>query len=113
MTLQIKREVMRYEQVREDFERLVEIHDGEYPYDWTGGFVFEERAMELMQNPNKAKASKIYREAITYSMQNGFSPSAPRDNKGVIKDTKEVRGIYYKYASNDILDFWFDKLKKI
>ena len=113
MTLQTKREMMRYEQVREDFERLVEIHDGEYPYDWTGGFVFEEHAMELMQNPNKAKASKIYREAIIYSMQNGFSSSAPRDNKGVIKDTKEVRGIYHKYASNDILDFWFDQLKKI
>jgi hypothetical protein len=102
MTLQIKREMMRYEQVREDFERLVEIHDGEYPYDWTGGFVFEEHAMELMQNPTKAKAAKIYRDAIVYSSYSGFAFVGYGDEQAIIKNTEEVREIYKRYGVGEI-----------
>jgi hypothetical protein len=100
--LQIKREIMRYEQVREDFEKLVEIHDGEYPYDWTGGFVFESYGMELMRNPNKAKAAKIYRDAITYSSYSGFASVDYGDKQAIIKNTKEVREIYKRYGVTEI-----------
>lgn len=93
---------MRYEQARADFERLVEIHNGEYPYDWDeweDGFYFRNWGMELMQNPTKAKASQIYRAAIEYSSHKGFSYFEENDIGG-IKRIDEVKKIYRKHGVN-------------
>jgi len=54
----------RYKRARADYERLVELHDGEDVEDFTGGFVFEEHAMRLMRNPTKATAAEIYERLI-------------------------------------------------
>lgn len=88
---------MRYEQARADFERLVEIHKDAYPYDWLDGFCFEEYAFELMRNPTKAKATQIYREAIRYSAQAGFS-ATHHDSFGILKYTDEVKNIYNRHG---------------
>lgn len=69
----MKKKSSLYFEVRKDFERLVELHDGEYPYDFTGGFVFEEKGMKLMECPTKKKATDIYIDLITYSLRAGFA----------------------------------------
>ena len=63
---------MTYEEAKRDYERLVEIHDGEDVYDFAGGFCFEFCAMELMRNPCKRVAKEIYCSLISYASYKGF-----------------------------------------
>lgn len=67
---------MKYEQTRKDYETLRDIMGTSggkaQVYDFTGGFVFEDHAMELLENPTKAQASKLYESMIIYGFQAGW-----------------------------------------
>lgn len=91
---------MKYEDARKDYERLVEIHDGEDVADFTGGFVFEEKGMELLRNPCKRVAKKIYCDLIHYASYSGFEDarSMRHNGNGAIRRTDEVIEIFERHG---------------
>jgi hypothetical protein len=101
----IKKESSLYFEVRKDFERLVELHNWEYPYDFTGGFVFEEKGMQLMECPTKKKATDVYIDLIAYSMRSRFG--SLDSEYGVINKCEEVREIYRGYFEDEEVDRCF------
>ena len=88
---------MKYEDARRDYERLVEIHDGEDVADFTGGFVFEDKAMELMRCPCKRVAKGIYCDLIHYASYSGFENAFAFSDNGAIKRTDEVIEIFERH----------------
>ena len=88
---------MTYEEAKRDYERLVEIHDGEDVYDFTGGFSFESCAIELMRNPCKRVAKEIYCNLISYAGYKGFESMSIRYGGG-IRRTDEVIEIFERHC---------------
>lgn len=94
----------RYKKARADYERLVEIHDNEDVEDFTAGFLFEEKAMDLLRDPKVSIACEIYEELIAYASISGFGGR----RAGAIKRTDEVIGIFDSYflKINECLEDW-------
>ena len=84
----------KYNDVRRDYERLVQIH-GADANDITGGFVADEKFFTLLRKPTKTHARDMYWDLITHTATSGFE-----DGTGGSKPftyDEEVCEIYEKY----------------
>ena len=81
-----------YDQVKADYERLKELSGGDEPNDFTGGFNIDEKAMELLNNPSKRTAAKIFEDMICHVLFQGWQNGNHPDH-----DDPEVLAIANKY----------------
>lgn len=91
---------MKYEQVKKDYKYMVDNYGA--PNDLAGGFVINEKVFELLENPTKAHAKKIYIELVKFGFQDcGYiwsceGPSNSGDMIDISHDDEAIR-IYNDY----------------
>ncbi|ACH64658.1 hypothetical protein VFMJ11_B0183 (plasmid) [Aliivibrio fischeri MJ11] len=91
----------KYEQAKKDYEYL-EAHHGAGLNDFTGGYVADEKYMELLRNPTKKNATNHYESMITAFSQVGYEPGNKPDF-----DDEGVLDIFRRHScESDIMAFW-------
>ncbi|MUK37560.1 hypothetical protein GNP82_08350 [Aliivibrio fischeri] len=91
----------KYEQAKKDYEYL-ETHHGASLNDFTGGYVADEKYMELLRNPTKKNATNHYESMITAFSQVGYEPGNKPDF-----DDERVLDIFRRHScESDIMAFW-------
>lgn len=86
----------RYKEAREDYEFLVK-HHGADVNDLTGGFVLEDHCFELLKNPTKTRAARLYEDMIIHSYTVGFEGLGLRCIPADLYDERVVE-IYERYG---------------
>nr|WP_192957840.1 hypothetical protein [Aliivibrio wodanis]VVV06935.1 hypothetical protein AW0309160_04429 [Aliivibrio wodanis] len=91
----------KYEQAKKDYEYL-EAHHGNGLDDFTGGYVADEKYIELLRNPTKKNATNHYESMITAFSQVGYEPKGQPDF-----DDEGVLDIFRRHCCEDeIMSFW-------
>lgn len=85
----------RYQQARKDYEFLKGHHDGDVN-DLTGGFGIDDHCFELLENPTKTRAAKLYEDLVEHSFYAGFE-SDGNGSRDVDLENEQVREIYERY----------------
>ena len=86
----------RYQQAREDYEFLREHHDGDVN-DLTGGFGIDVHCFELLKNPTKTQAAKLYENLVEHSFYAGFEIDG-NGSRDVDLENEQVREIYERHG---------------
>ena len=89
----------RYKQARKDYEFLIDHHQADIN-DITGGFTLDDHCLQLMKNPTKAQAAKLYEDLIMYSFDLGFEQDGYGNRNRLEPDleNEQVREIYERYG---------------
>lgn len=85
-----------YEQARKDYEFLKD-YFGYDCFDAGGAFVIEESAWELLRNPSKSTARKIYIDLVRHGFHVGFGQEF---RTAIVQDhlhVDAIREIYERY----------------
>ena len=95
----------RYEQAKKDYEYLV-AHHGADCSDLTGGFVFEDKAFELLRNPTKTNAYHLYSSLITHYANAGYEDFCAQGQQPDFEDD-EVCNIFRRNCDEqEVMNAW-------
>jgi hypothetical protein len=86
---------MTFEEVKKDYLELIRKHGD--PYDITGGFELEVKALEVILNPSKRASKKLLTDLLQYGFQHSGGYQSESNGFISVNDCPLVMRLYKKY----------------